>query len=87
MASRTRDTTANNVTDLAKGPIEFASLNDFFTGNAEAFNGAGFATGNWQRHMSYQGYAAFIQDDWRLTPRLTVNLGLRYELDTVQRKQ
>jgi len=26
--------------------------------------------------------AFFIQDDWRLTPQLTLNLGLRYELDT-----
>jgi hypothetical protein len=26
--------------------------------------------------------AGFIQDDWRLSPRLTLNLGLRYELDT-----
>ncbi len=25
-------------------------------------------------------WAAFFQDDWRLTPRLTFNLGLRYEL-------
>jgi len=24
-------------------------------------------------------YGAFIQDDWRVTPRLTVNLGFRYE--------
>jgi hypothetical protein len=28
---------------------------------------------NWE-----QGY--FVQDDWRLTPRITVNLGLRYDL-------
>lgn len=27
-------------------------------------------------------FAAFIQDDWRIHPRLTLNLGLRYELDT-----
>ncbi len=27
-------------------------------------------------------YAIFAQDDWRVTPRLTVNLGLRYEAET-----
>ena len=26
--------------------------------------------------------AGFVQDDWRLHPQLTLNLGLRYELDT-----
>ncbi len=26
--------------------------------------------------------AAFVQDDWRIRPQLTLNLGLRYELDT-----
>ena len=27
-------------------------------------------------------FAGFVQDDWRVRPRFTVNVGLRYELDT-----
>lgn len=27
-------------------------------------------------------FAAFVNDDWRVTPNLTLNFGLRYELDT-----
>jgi len=35
------------------------------------------------RHYHNSQYAVFLQDDWRVKPRLTVNLGLRYELATV----
>jgi hypothetical protein len=27
-------------------------------------------------------FAAFIQDDWKIHPQLTINMGLRYEIDT-----
>jgi outer membrane receptor protein involved in Fe transport len=27
-------------------------------------------------------YAAYIQDDWRVSPKLTLNLGLRWDMDT-----
>src|SRR5678815_2654033 len=32
---------------------------------------------------SNTGYSMFVQDDWRIKPRLTLNLGLRYDLTTV----
>jgi hypothetical protein len=32
-------------------------------------------------------YAFFVQDDWKATPRLTINLGLRYELFTTVKEK
>lgn len=41
---------------------------------------------NFVRRADYSEYSKtwgfFFQDDWRLSPRLTLNLGLRYELET-----
>jgi Carboxypeptidase regulatory-like domain len=35
--------------------------------------------GTTQAYMRQNGYAAFVQDEWRATSRITLTLGLRYE--------
>ncbi len=35
------------------------------------------------RYMRTAIYGGYLQDDWRIRPRLTLNLGLRYEMSTV----
>ena len=69
-----------NETANAKGQIRFRNLDQFMQGDLK--QGALFL-GDAVRNLYNYGYAAFLQDDWRITPRLTLNLGLRYELNTV----
>ena len=42
---------------------------------------AGGSLGNENgENLFTNSFAAFIQDDWKITPRLTVNIGLRYDI-------
>ena len=43
-------------------------------------NSASVETGDVSTRSDY--YSAFLQDDWKVTPRLTLNIGLRWEMDT-----
>ncbi len=70
----------DNVTSNNKGPVAFKSLNNFFLGTLKS---AKVTVGDTARTLSDNGFAGFIQDDWRVKPRLTVNVGLRYEITTV----
>lgn len=55
-----------------------ANLADFLLGQLSAAS-ASVAPSIGKRLQPYAGY---IQDDWRVTPRLTLNFGLRYETET-----
>ncbi|MGH9657342.1 MAG: TonB-dependent receptor, partial [Bryobacteraceae bacterium] len=52
--------------DTVAGPISVVTMND---GDASA-------------NIPLKQYAFFVQDDWRVTDRLTLNIGLRYDLIT-----
>jgi hypothetical protein len=36
-------------------------------------------SGTTQAYLRQNGYGTYVQDDWRLSPRITMTLGLRYE--------
>lgn len=78
------NTSQNDVTARAKGDFRFPNLQGFFQGT---MNRARLTVGDATRNMSNQGYALFLQDDWRVRPRLTLNLGVRYEIYTVIRER
>jgi hypothetical protein len=52
------------------------ALEDFFAGNPSM---GSVNVGNPLRQMRWNQFALYVQDDWRIKPRLTLNLGLRYE--------
>lgn len=76
-----------NVPFVKDGFLFFLSFPDFLLGQSGAENGSGVSnvfnstgsSGSFRKDQRYTDLAGFVQDDIRVTPRLTVNAGLRYE--------
>lgn len=80
------------------GTNKVTGLNNLVTGNLALFQAAVFPQGkfpgdtltlpvgppDFTRSDRYKDWNAYVNDSWRYTPRLTVNLGLRYEYYGVQ---
>ncbi len=89
-----------NYLDNGYGSYSYSTLDAFITDYTIHQNPALFqnvpAT-NWSRYSQAFGpigtqfhtwdYAGFVADDWKILPRLTVNLGLRYEYEQLPSAQ
>jgi len=63
-----------------RGRIKFADLESFLAGTP---GNTTFLAGDPTRNITQGLYAGYAQDDWRITPRVTINLGFRYEYQAV----
>ena len=62
-----------------RGTLFFPNIAAFLASQPLSYNRN---TGNPLIGLRRTEWHAYIQDDWKITPGFTVNLGLRYELNT-----
>ncbi len=78
--------------DPVTGTMQSSSdLEDFIAGLPRGAvtgrTGGRIFVGDTERFVSMRSFGGFLQDDWRVTPRLTINAGLRYDLSSTIRER
>ena len=63
---------------FTRGQIDIPDFVSFLRGTTQVTT---IGSGLIDRRLRASDYNMYLQDDWRVSPRLTVNLGVRYELD------
>ncbi len=65
---------------FGSGEIRFNDLESFTTGDVRPKGGNFVFVGDSRRVVDQKSFGAFVQDNWRVTPRLTIDAGLRYDV-------
>jgi hypothetical protein len=63
-----------------RGVVYFDDLTDFLEGNPSSSGAWNLLYGDPKRNITMKSWGLFAQDDYRITQKLTLNLGLRYDV-------
>lgn len=87
-ALTSRDLPGVSANDLGNANTLLATLGGYIDGYSQTYNvtsrTSGFVPGApYIRHFDMNNYAFYINDKWRISPRLTATIGVRWDLPSV----
>jgi outer membrane receptor protein involved in Fe transport len=74
--------TSANLANYSGGAYRFNNLEQFLRGTPAFFQGVAAGNADATRDFREVGITPYVHHEWRMTPRLSVNIGLRYDFAT-----